>query len=155
MEEINKFIKGKEIYIVLIIAAIVGHYLLRNRIGKGIKKAGEWFKPDIKDIDPATADWLNDQIKINDPPTIQPETAKRYADVLRNAVAGWGTDEDAVYDVLNLLRNKSDFYTIMRFFGTVEGKNLVQMFQSDEFTLDERLKINNILNRIGLSIKVN
>ena len=88
MEEINKFIKGKEIYIVLIIAAIVGHYLLRNRIGKGIKKAGEWFKPDIKDIDPATADWLNDQIKINDPPTIQPETAKRYADVLRNAVAG-------------------------------------------------------------------
>ena len=66
-----------------------------------------------------------------------------------------GTDEDAVYDVLNLLRNKSDFYTIMRFFGTVEGKNLVQMFQSDEFTLDERLKINNILNRIGLSIKVN
>lgn len=155
MEEINKFIKGKEIYIVLIIAAIVGHYLLRNRIGKGMKKAGEWFKPDIKDIDPVTADWLNDQIKINDPPTIQPETAKRYADVLRNAVAGWGTDEDAVYDVLNLLRNKSDFYTIIRFFGTVEGKNLVQMFQSDEFTLDERLKINNILNRIGLSIKVN
>lgn len=155
MEEINKFIKGKEIFILIIIAAIVAHYLFMNSIGDKAEKLKDWLKPDIDDIDSATADWLNDQIKINDPPTIQPETAKRYADVLRNAVAGWGTDEDAVYDVLNLLRNKSDFYTIMRFFGTVEGKNLVQMFQSDEFTLDERLKINNILNRIGLSIKVN
>ena len=155
MEEINKFIKGKEIYIVLIIAAIVGHYLLRNRIGKGIKKAGEWFKPDIKDIDPKTADWINDQISLSEPPTIGNETAYRYANIIIESVAGWGTDENAVYDVLKNLRNKSDFLMVMKLFGTVEGKDLIQMFQSDEFNLDERLYINSLMNKLGLSIKVN
>ena len=44
---------------------------------------------------------------------------------------------------------------VMKLFGTVEGKDLIQMFQSDEFNLDERLYINSLMNKLGLSIKVN
>lgn len=157
----EKLTMETRIVIALVIAAIVLRLLMGNPLKNSIEKISDAFKPEVKELDPKQKDWLKDQLEVTNPKTISNETAKRYAEILKNAMTnrffglGWGTDEQAVYDVLNSLNNKADFYAVFGEFGNVEGKHLIQWLQSDEFKVEERYKINAILNKIDLSIIVN
>lgn len=71
-------------------------------------------------------------------------TAKALADKIHEAMDGWGTDEDAVYEVMNKMNSRSDVVLLIKTFGIRDGKNLVQWITS-ELNASERAKVNNIL----------
>jgi hypothetical protein len=73
------------------------------------------------------------------------------ANTIERAAAGWGTDEDAIFTVLNSLRTSSDFYKLVQVYGVRRELNLIETL-IDEFDDSEMEKTRSILENIGVSI---
>lgn len=63
---------------------------------------------------------------------------------------GWGTDEDAVYEVFNRINNQADLYKLIAVYGTRENMTLDQAIVS-ELNNSELKKLNTILANKGIN----
>lgn len=84
--------------------------------------------------------------------TLNEATAKALADKLYEAMDGWGTDEAAVYEVMNEMNTRSDVVLLIKTFGVRDGKNLVQWITS-ELNAKDRAQVNNILATNNVNYK--
>jgi len=75
---------------------------------------------------------------------------RQYADRLYTAVKGWGTDEDAIYDVFGNFTTNDEIMQLIKIFGTRGGMTLPQWIL-DDMTAKERKKLNLILTNNGVS----
>lgn len=77
----------------------------------------------------------------------------QYANQLYNAfrphMFGWGTDEDAVYNVFNNMTNTADVLKLVQTFGVKDGKTLQAWIRS-ELSSSELRKLNGILSAKGI-----
>lgn len=96
-------------------------------------------------------DRANAEIKDGDV-TLTPSELSNMADRLHAAMAGLGTDEEAVYAVFRQLRTRSDLMALVKAFGIRKGESLSQWLTSD-LSRKEIEKVNAILvnNRINYS----
>jgi hypothetical protein len=84
-----------------------------------------------------------------------------WAEILHEALASWGTDEEAVYSVFRNLNNEADLYKLIQLYGVREEgdwwynpeKTLVARLNSDLST-SERSKVNNILATKGIKFRL-
>lgn len=63
---------------------------------------------------------------------------------------GWGTDEEAVYDVFNRINNGADLHKLISVYGTREDLTLDQAMV-DELNNSELKKVNTILANKGIN----
>ena len=84
--------------------------------------------------------------------TLKEATAKALADKLYEAMDGWGTDEAAIYEVMNEMNTRSDVVLLIKTFGVRDGKNLVQWITS-ELNAKDRAQVNNILATNNVNYK--
>ena len=84
--------------------------------------------------------------------TLNEATAKALADKLYEAMDGWGTDESAIFEVMNEMKSRSDVLMLIRTFGVRDGKNLVQWITS-ELNAKDRAQVNNILATNNVNYK--
>ena len=96
-------------------------------------------------------DRANAEIKDGDV-TLTPSELSNMADRLHAAMAGLGTDEEAVYAVFRQLRTRSDLMALVKAFGIRKGESLSQWLTGD-LSRKEIEKVNAILvnNRINYS----
>lgn len=77
-----------------------------------------------------------------------------YSNQLYNAfrqhIFGWGTDEDAIYNVFQQMKNTADVYRLIQVFGTKDGKTLDVWIRS-ELSRPELRKLNSILSNKGIA----
>lgn len=78
---------------------------------------------------------------------------KAMADKLYWAMKGWGTDEDAVFEVINALKNNVDFLKIRSEFGIRDGYDMKEWFYGD-FSSSDIQKINNLLYTKGITYTI-
>lgn len=78
----------------------------------------------------------------------------QYANQLYNAfrphIFGWGTDEDAVYNVFNNMNNTADVLRLVQEFGVKGGMDL-QSYMRSELSAKELQKVNGILSSKGIT----
>ncbi len=131
------FLFAKYKYIIIAIAIvilIVVTYLLATRSEE--KKEVKIKNQDL--IDNANAEIDTTKITQTD---MQFNT---LASKLYMAMKGWGTDEDAIFNVFKALQSRSDVLQLSKVFGVRDGKTLEEYlyFDLDQEDID---KINNIL----------
>lgn len=87
-----------------------------------------------------------------------PETYDGLADRIEEAIKGAGTDEEAVFSVINQMKTKDDWLKLLLSFGVRDygtfGKNLkglVTWLQGD-LDQDEFIKIQEKLKSLGVTI---
>lgn len=73
------------------------------------------------------------------------------AATIERAATGLGTDEDAIFTVLESLQTSSDFYKLVQVYGVRRELNLIETL-IDEFDDSEMQKTRSILENIGVSI---
>jgi hypothetical protein len=67
-----------------------------------------------------------------------------------NAMKGVGTDDNAVFDVLNRLSNKADWLKLQIAFGTRDDETLIEWLHGEFHLSSGKSKINNILQSKGV-----
>jgi hypothetical protein len=72
------------------------------------------------------------------------------AEQVYNAVKGWGTNEDAIYTVLNKLNNSSDWYRLVKAYGIRKKSNIIEALYSD-LTNSEIESVQTILQNINVT----
>lgn len=72
-----------------------------------------------------------------------------FVSQLKAAMEGLGTDCATVYSVLSQMKNTSDWYELVKMFGTPNNQNLIEWLQ-DETRLSNS-KIQDILGKIGIT----
>lgn len=103
----------------------------------------------------ASNSMLNDVIaETGENPTLSSASYTAYANQLYNAfrqhMFGWGTDEDAIYNVFSQMNNTSDVYKLIKVFGTKDGKTL-EVYIRSELNNRELRKLNTILSNKGIA----
>ena len=101
-----------------------------------------------------------DDLPVNvDNVTFSDAELKIMAGQLYTAMHGAGTDEKAIYRVLEKLKTKDDWNALVKAFGIKEGGTWVSPFRGnlldwlqDELSAKEMKRVNEILNLIGVSI---
>jgi len=84
--------------------------------------------------------------------TLTPAQAENYAGKLHEAMKGWGTDEDAIYEVFTNLSTKGDLLYVIKTFGVRGGMTLVQWITA-ELNSKERTKLNSIIASNNIDYK--
>jgi hypothetical protein len=76
-----------------------------------------------------------------------------FANKLYNAMDGWGTDEDAILEVYEKLRNDLDFLELEAAFGSKDGYTLQEWLRGDlsDYYFD---KINGMLQSQGVTKRI-
>ena len=74
----------------------------------------------------------------------------QLADDLESAIAGAGTDEQAVYDVFNQMKNDIDVLELDKAFGVRDEEDLKQWLRGD-LSSSEMSTVNNILAKKNIS----
>lgn len=74
------------------------------------------------------------------------------ADDIENAIAGWGTDEEAIYDVMRQIKNDIDFLKLQNAFSVRDGENLSQWMRGD-LSSSEMASVNSILSSNGVTYR--
>ena len=94
------------------------------------------------------------QSSTGESPSLSVTSYYAYANQLYNAfnqhIFGWGTDEDAIYNVFSQMNNTSDVYKLIQVFGTKDGKTLDVWIRS-ELSRNELRKLNSILSNKGIA----
>jgi hypothetical protein len=82
-----------------------------------------------------------------------PNEYQGMANKLEVAMDGWGTDEDAIMEVFERVKNDLDFLELDSAFGNRDGWNMIEWLQGDlsGYWMD---KINNTLNSNGCTKRV-
>ncbi len=121
------------ILIVIIIASLVfwGKKLLKN------------LQKETSDVDKKNINYKN--------LSYDPVTYDQLVWTIRNAIEGWGTDEEAIYSTLEQLQNIDDLYYLIKRYKTLTGKELFYDLNSD-LDSSEMRKVNQIINRIKKGI---
>lgn len=132
-EEQTKIIFQYSFYFILIIVFIV----IANKIYKQFASNG-------------TSDY-NNQLNTNNL-TYEEYEYKQWADSLFRAFNGWGTDEDAVYRILNYLVTIDDWLKLIVKYGTDADKMKLPERLVYELSSSEQQKVNNILSKINANI---
>lgn len=87
-------------------------------------------------------------------PTLSSASYYAFSNQLYNAfrqhIFGWGTDEDAVYNVFSQMNNTADVYKLIQVYGTKDGKTLDVWIRS-ELSRPELRKLNTILSNKSIS----
>jgi len=74
-----------------------------------------------------------------------------FADALLTAMKGFGTDEDAVKDVMNKMNNNADILKLIQVFGVRDGYGL-SAWITDDFSAEDKDKyINQVLRSKGIT----
>lgn len=76
-----------------------------------------------------------------------------WADALFQAMDGWGTDEDAIFNVFSKMKTNNDLAQLQVSFGVKEGQNLGQWLQ-DDLGDDEKNKVRSILTSNGVTLSI-
>jgi hypothetical protein len=84
-----------------------------------------------------------------------------FADTIETAIAGYGTDEQTIYNVFSQLENDNDVLELIQAFGKrwiINGLSLyydasLPELLSYELTNEERSKLNQILSNKGIKTK--
>jgi hypothetical protein len=84
-----------------------------------------------------------------------------WAEIMHEAIADLGTDEEAVYGVFKQLKNEADLYRLIELYGVREEggffynpeKTLVARLSSD-LSASERSKVNNIFSSKGIKFRL-
>lgn len=83
-------------------------------------------------------------------PTMGNATYYTLANQVYNACKGFGTDEDAIYNVFNQMNNTADVYKLIQVFGTKDNKTLPMWIRGD-LNRWEIKNLNNILANKGIN----
>lgn len=75
-----------------------------------------------------------------------------FADSIQTAIAGWGTDEESVYNVMRQIKNNIDFLKLQTAFGVRDGETLSQWLLGD-LSSAEMLSVNQILSSNGVTYR--
>jgi hypothetical protein len=122
------------------------------------------LKDDPSDDEPKTAiDELKKLAAQGIIPTMSDTQFESMCQQLVNAASGWGTDEDAIYDVFEALQNKADLLKVIAIFGVREWEDIGVPFQlkrgslstliNGELNGSERADVNDILSAKGINFK--
>lgn len=88
------------------------------------------------------------EIKSNDP---EEKIVKVIGDTFWEAVSGFGTDENMIYDILKQIKTQTIFDKINSYLKSKYGQNFYQIFNEPfEFEDDEKQRIVNLLNSNGI-----
>lgn len=134
----KKYIVIGIIAIVTLIVGVIVFFLLKSKISNEIKEA-ENTQEANKEIDSSKLSLTTSQYN-----TI---ASKLYA-----AMAGMGTDEDAIYDAFRGINNYSDLMRVMQAFGSKDNMTLREWLY-DDCGADEINKINEILASKNINYK--
>jgi len=135
-------------WIVIIVIILIIIYIIYRRISKAIQDSKD--KQLVSSADDAI---------IQNALTYPTADYKAMADKLFIAMDGVGTDEDAIKEVLNKLRTKSDWYALVKAFGIRKSTsiwssftgNLVQWL-ANELSGNDRKEVNDILAKFSVQI---
>ena len=86
---------------------------------------------------------INKDIDMNNV-TLTTSEATGLCSKLYTAMKGWGTDEEAIYEVFSKVSSASDVLLLIKTFGIKDGKTLIEWITS-ELNSSERSKLNQIL----------
>lgn len=109
----------------------------------GVKFLKKLFKKDASDI--AAAELNNRNLSYNN------SWYASAVDSLYAAMKGPGTDEEAIYRIINQIRNIDDWLKLVALFGKKDEESLPQWLTS-ELNAAECEKINAILSPLGAGI---
>jgi|GEM_PF-6272237 len=123
------------IYAILIIVLIIAFLI-------GIRFAIRKLRPD---------DLLNKTDVKKSNLTYDDSVYAQIASSLYRAMEGMGTQESVVYSNLAKLKNKDDYYQLIKTFGRKENMNLIEWLV-EELDSSEIAQVNSILEKFGESI---
>lgn len=126
------------IAVITLIVAVIVFFFLKSKISNGIKEA-ENTQEANKEIDSSKLSLTASQYN-----TI---ASKLYA-----AMAGMGTDENAIYDAFRSINNYSDLMRLMSAFGSKDNMTLREWLY-DDCGAGEINKINEILASKNIDYK--
>lgn len=129
----------------LIIAAVLAVII----IGVIIYKKSIKLK-DVKNSN-EVIDKVNNEIDANDL-TLTTVQLATISQKLYDAMAGWGTDTDAVYDAFALANTRSDVLAIIGTFGVREGETLSEWLYGD-LSGSEIMHLNSVIASKGINYK--
>lgn len=75
-----------------------------------------------------------------------------YAEKLVAAMEGWGTDEDAIYDVYKAMNTRSDIKQLEKTFGMQDGESLQEWLYGD-LNNSEITHLNSIISSKGIDYR--
>ena len=94
---------------------------------------------------------LNQWQNVGQTPSYQNTQYQIFADALLTAMKGFGTDEDAVKDVMNKMNNNADILKLIQVFGIRDGYGL-SAWITDDFSAEDKDKyINQVLRSKGIT----
>lgn len=130
------------IALVIVIVVLLLYFVLRSTL-KNVQNAGQK---------------IADNAKINEYMTTSGEKLsygdleyEKMADTLERAMAGCGTDEEAIYSVMSRMNNNTDVLKLSAAFGTRQDETLSQWLGGD-LSSSEMAKVNAILKNKGITI---
>lgn len=92
---------------------------------------------------------LKEEIKTAGDGQMSQANIRQTADILYQAMEGWGTDEQAIYDAFTRIHTYADLVKVISAFGIRDDKTLPQYIVS-ELSTSERRKLNNIIASNGI-----
>lgn len=112
-----------------------------------------------KKSEAATKSELKDYAKQGIKPSYMDSQYKGWANKIGAAMDGFGTDEDAIYDVFRLMKNDADVLKLIEAYGTRtfpgmfmgETSFTLSSALQDELNRSELNKLNGILRNAGIS----
>lgn len=127
------------VFIVVIIIILVIFWSRIKRLFQGLMNRS------------AATSQLNDvEQQTGEVPTLSNASYYTYANQIYNACKGFGTDEDAIYNVFGQMNNTADVYKLIQVFGTKDNKTL-PMWMRSELNSWEIKRLNNILANKGIN----
>jgi hypothetical protein len=94
---------------------------------------------------------LNQWQNVGQTPSYQNTQYQIFADALLTAMQGFGTDEDAVKDVMNKMNNNADILKLIQVFGIRDGYGLSAWITDDFSAEDKEKNVNSVLRSKGIT----
>lgn len=112
-----------------------------------------WLKAKLGDT--MTEAQLNEVNKLEITPTDVTVTGSQMQSLISKLKAafgrwGWGTDEDAIYEVFETVNSRSDILTLIKEFGVVDGHTLTEWL-NNELNSSERDHLQQIIAAKGIN----
>ena len=92
---------------------------------------------------------LKEEIKTAGDGQMSQANIRQIADTIYQAMEGWGTDEQVIYDAFTRIHTYADIIKVISAFGIRDDKTLPQYIVS-ELSTSERRKLNNIIASNGI-----
>ena len=137
--------RGTAERIILLAGAGIGSIVLFRQIGK----LTGFIRQTSQNVQ--TQGELNQWQNVGQTPSYQNTQYEIFADALLTAMKGWGTDEDAVKDVMQKMNNNADILKLIQVFGIRDGYGLSAWITDDFSVKDKDKYINQVLRSKGIT----